>query len=71
MILTGHNILCLRCWVVVLQVMTSGASEEQPVELGEDEDYEEPAAKRAGKRAHKGGSSPKKKKKKVANAPKI
>ena len=56
MILPSHNLLCLCYWVVALQVMTSGASQEQPVELEEDEDHEEPAAKTVGKRAHKGGS---------------
>ena len=39
--------------------------------MEEDEDHEEPAAKRSGKRAHKGGNVQKKKKKKAANAPKI
>ena len=52
MIGPSHNLLCLCYWVVALQVVTSGASREQPVELEEDENHEEPAAKRAGKRAH-------------------
>ncbi len=52
------------------QVPTSGASQEHPVELEDNEEHGEPTPKRAGKRVQKAGS-PQRKKKKPANAAKV
>lgn len=65
----SHTLTRAAYWVVAFQVMTVGASQDQPVDLQEDEDHEAPTTKRPAKRACKGGS-PQKKKKKAGNAPK-